>query len=159
MKLPGMYYFDCNKLLSIGAFCLSLLSCGPSPVDQAALFHSDKPLRKGQEIVGIGIIGISNNQGHADLSLTKLINCRDVDTIGDFDVVLDDRGKKMAAKNTGQLLRYRGSLTGESTIGLKFIPSANIKSENGSSTSERIPELVVREFHEVRASDIGCDKN
>jgi len=107
----------------------------------------------------MGIVGISNNQGHADLSLIKFVNCRDVDTIGDFDVVLDDRGKEMGARNTGQLLKYRGSLTGKSTIGLKFTPSANIKSENGNITPERIPELVVREFHEVRASDIGCGKD
>jgi len=153
-----MSYFDCNKLLLIGALGLLLSSCGPSPVDQVALFHSDKPLRKGQEIVGMGTVGNSNNQGHAGLSLIRFVNCRDADTIGNFDVVLDNRGNEMGAKNTGQLLKYRGSLTGNSTTGLKFAPNANIKSENGSMTPERIPELVVREFHEVRASDIGCSK-
>jgi hypothetical protein len=117
------------------------------------------PLRKGQEITGLGAIGgLSNNNGHADLSLVKIINCRDVESVGDFDVVLDSRGKEMAEKKTGHLIKFRGSLTGNSTMGVKFVPSTSISSENGGATSSRIPELIVGEFHEIGLSEVGCAK-
>jgi hypothetical protein len=150
---------DLNKLLWTAALGLLLSSCGPSPAEQATVFQTDKPLQKGQEIVGLGTAGVSNNPGHADLSfITITNNCRDVETLGDFDVVLDDQGKEMVANNAGQVLHFRGVLTGNSTMGIKFTPSTSMQSENGSVTPKRIPELVVREFHVTHASDIGCGK-
>jgi hypothetical protein len=156
---PEIYRFDRHKLASIMACGLLLLSCGASTVDQAALFHSNKPLRKGQEIVGLGTVGgLSNNKGHADLSLIRIANCRGVESVGDFDVVLDGRGKEIAERNAGKLIKFRGLLTGNSTIGMTFAPNANIQSETGSMVSARIPELMVSEFHEVSGSEIGCGK-
>lgn len=159
-RLPGINRFSRHKLLSIMAFGLVLSSCGPSPIDPAELFHSDKPLRKGQEIAGLGTVeGLSNNRGHADLTLVRIANCADAESLGDFDVVLDDRGKEMAGETAGQLIKFRGSLTGNSTVGLKLIPSANIQSDNGSVVSARVPELMLRDFHQVGGlSEIGCGK-
>lgn len=159
-RLAEMHRFDGHKLSSIMACGLLLSSCGPSPVDQAALFHSNKPLRKGQEIVGLGSVGgRSNNKGHADLILIRIVNCRDVESVDDFDVVLDGRGKEMAEKKAGHLIKFRGLLTGNSTIGMTFVPSTNILSEHGGMVSARIPELMVREFHEISGfSEIGCGK-
>jgi len=158
-KLPKICRLNRYKLLSIMACGLLLASCSPSPVDQAALFHSTKPLRKGQEIVGLGTVeGLSNNKGHADLTLIRVANCADVESVGDFDVVLDDRGQEMAEKKAGQVIKFRGLLTGNSTIGMKLVPSANISSVNGSMVSARIPELTLREFHQVTGSEIGCRK-
>lgn len=143
------------------AFGLVVSSCGPSPIDSAELFHSDKPLRKGQEIAGLGTVeGLSNNRGHADLTLVRIANCADAESLGDFDVVLDDRGKEVAGEKAGQLIKFRGLLTGNSTTGIKLVPSTNIQSDNGSMVSARIPELMVREFHEIHAlSEIGCEKH
>lgn len=137
---------------------VGLLSCGRPPVDQAALFQSDKPLKKGTEVVGLGTVGRSNSPGHADLSLLSFADCRDVEPVGDFDIVLDDKGKELAGKDPVAVFSFRGELTGNARTGIVFTPSTSLKSENGKAVTQRVPELIVREFRAARDTDITCRK-
>lgn len=129
----------CKMFLMI--FSLLLATVAPSYAVTDAMFIQGIPLVEGQEVNAMGIVEYHT---HAkDASIVGAYARLRVNN-GEFDILLDSVGKKLASEKDGIGVMVRGTVTGKAyDKATNMIVSSAANSDHGKA---RVPQIRIMSF-------------